>query len=126
MSLDILVIDDDEIDREALMRKLKRLRRRISFYEADNRDDALQITNDRKLDLILCDWALSAYRDGLELVSWVRDDKTTRNANVPIILVSGYMDQHLVEESLRCGANTTLEKPIELDELNWCLKDLRV
>lgn len=122
----ILVVDDDEIDREALMRKLTKLRRRISFREADNRDDAFKITADQKLDLIICDWALSAYRDGLELITWVRDDKKAPNVDIPIILVSGFLDQNLINESQRSGVDAALEKPIELDELRWCLEDLRL
>lgn len=126
MQLNILVVDDDEIDREALMRKLTKLRRRISFHEADNRDDALKIAADEKLDLMVCDWALSAYRDGLELITLVRDDKKAPNSEIPIILMSGFLDQNLIQESEKSGVDATLEKPIEIDELRWCLEDLRL
>lgn len=124
MNTRVLVIDDDEIDRTALKRKLKKWRRRITFMEAKDRDEALRIVNEEEPDVIFCDWALAPYRDGLEFVSWVRENEANNDNATPIVIVSGYLDETLVSDSLRCGANAALEKPVDQEQLRWTMDDL--
>ena len=64
----ILVVDDEEIIRDLCARALKD----YHILQADNGRDAMQIINDRPVDLVLVD-VMMPIMNGLDLLQQVKD-----------------------------------------------------
>jgi signal transduction histidine kinase len=104
----ILVVDDEEIIRDLCARALKDFR----ILEADNGRDALQILNDRPVDLVLVD-VMMPIMNGLDLLQQVKD----RDADQLVIVMTGYADKDIILRALKANADDFIQKPINLLQL---------
>jgi adenylate cyclase len=104
----ILVVDDNAMNRDLLLRQLAR-----SGYMVDTANDgveALERIADREYDLILLD-VLMPRLDGVETLRRIRADE--RLQDVPVLMLSS-LDE--VDSALRCielGAEEYLPKPFQ-------------
>ncbi len=113
MSLKVLVVDDDFINRKLLHTLLKRNDKVIDITEAENGSDALdKLRKDSSINLILLDIMMPIV-DGIEFLKIFRAD--SENTNVPIIVLS--TDDTRKTEVFDNGANDFLRKPIKEDQL---------
>ena len=105
----ILVVDDDEIMRNALKRLLE-----SEGYEVVLAEDGLAFSkvleDGRKLDLILLDINLP-WVDGFELCKMVKEHNEF--SKVPLILVSGRKSDEDVEKGFDMGCNDYVVKPFD-------------
>jgi class 3 adenylate cyclase/CheY-like chemotaxis protein len=104
----ILVVDDDEANREVLARRLVRLGYRT--VEARNGVEALEILASAPIDLVLLD-VMMPEMDGYAVLERRRHDPALRD--IPVIMISA-LDQ--VESIVRCieqGAEDYLPKPFD-------------
>jgi putative two-component system response regulator len=113
MSLKVLVVDDDFINRKLLHTLLKRNSTVSEIVEAENGSDALdKLRKDSSINLILLDIMMPIV-DGVEFLKIFRADR--ENAHIPIIVLS--TDDTRKAEVFDNGANDFLRKPIKEDLL---------
>ncbi len=70
-TLNILIIDDDEVDRMAVSRALKAAKVRMKLSEASDYSEAVQILENNDFDCIFVDYLLPG-KDGLVVVQEIR------------------------------------------------------
>ncbi len=103
--LDILVVDDDEVDRMALRRSLGTTNLDISITEAADADTALVAIGHTAFDCIFLDYHLPG-RSGLALVKQIRH----RGVKVPLIVLTGQGDEQTAVKLMKAGASDYLPK----------------
>ncbi len=98
--IDILVVDDDEIDRESVRRLLGPAYR---VSEASSADEALQAVDAARPDCILLDYRLPGM-DGIELLPDI-----TRHS-IPVIILTGVESSEIIVRAMQRGAQDYLVK----------------
>lgn len=63
------------------------------------------------IDVVLTDW-LMPRESGLNLIQWIRSHREDSIKFMPIILVSGYTSEAVLEQARDNGANEALVKPL--------------
>ena len=104
----VLVVEDDEITREAVSQYL-----RLSGFnvlEAESGEKALDLS--RKVDVALVDVKLPGM-SGIELVSEIK----SRNLSCVVFIVTAYDDTETVKKSVEAGADDFIKKPVNLELL---------
>jgi two-component system cell cycle response regulator DivK len=113
----VLVVDDYEDTRELYGEYL-----RFAGYDAVTAADgstALEYARQQKWDVIVLDIALPRL-DGLTVLRHLRSDASTRD--VPVIVLSASVREHVRAEALATGANLFLPKPCAPDELEGAIR----
>lgn len=110
----ILVVEDDDETRAALVRDLRTRGYRID--EAPDGRTAIQRWEARRPDVVLLDLGLPDM-DGLEIVRHLR-----RDAMTPIVILSGRYEEREKVEALERGADDYVTKPFGVDELSARLR----
>jgi serine phosphatase RsbU (regulator of sigma subunit) len=105
-SATLLIIDDDEVVRASIAAYLEDSG--FSVLQASNGLQGLQIFEQKKPDLVICDLRMPQV-GGLELIRQV----TTIAPDMPVIVVSGAGVMNDAVEALRLGAADYLVKPLE-------------
>jgi two-component system response regulator DevR len=111
----VLLVDDHVIVRRGL-RSILELEPDISVVaEAGGREEALRTIDRVKPDVILLDLKLSAEHDaeGLELCSEILD----RRPESRVVILSTFLDENLLNQSLRRGAKAYVLKEVDVVEL---------
>jgi signal transduction histidine kinase len=110
--LKILVVDDDEIDRIAVQRGLRKTGLEIEFSEASSYGEALVMLTDgvislkrNSFDCVFLDYRLPD-RDGLALIQELQN----RGIKVPLIVMTGQGDEQIAVELMKAGASDYLPK----------------
>lgn len=113
MALNVLIVDDDFINRKLLQTLLKKNSDIAYIQEAVNGSDALdKLKEDSSINFILLDIIMPIV-DGIEFLKIFRSD--IANAHIPIIVLS--TDDSRKTEIFDNGANDFLRKPIREDDL---------
>jgi len=114
MDLNVLVVDDDFINRKLIQAMLKRHPDMFGeIVEAENGSEALSIMKSREdINLILLD-ILMPVLDGKEFLKIFRADE--ENKKIPVIVLS--TDDTQKSAVLSLGAEDFIIKPINEDEL---------
>ena len=107
----VLVVDDEELYRNALERILGRAGHQV--HTARNASEALGIASSEPMDLVLCDVKMPGI-NGIELVRQLREIEP----DLPSIVITGYGSAESSVEALRAGAFWYLEKPFEQAHLD--------
>ncbi|MFZ6766384.1 putative bifunctional diguanylate cyclase/phosphodiesterase [Undibacterium sp. Di26W] len=105
-TLDILIIDDDELDRRSVIRAMKQVPVSVNIVEASNALDGLLKAKATAFDVILLDYRLPD-RDGIEVLKSLRLDKIHHAA---IIMLTHQEDVTLAEQAIEAGAQDFLLK----------------
>ena len=113
-SATVLVVEDDEETRRAVVRDLSARGYRVE--EAADGAAALARWEQRRPDLVLLDLGLPDV-DGLTIIRRIRRDATT-----PIVILSGRYEEREKVEALDLGADDYVTKPFGVDELNARLR----
>jgi len=112
MSLDILVVDDEQDIRELVAGVLQ-----DEGYEtraAADSDAALEAIATRRPSLVLLDvWLQGSRLDGLELLEEIK----RRDASIPVLVISGHGNIDTAVAAIRRGAVDFIEKPFNADRL---------
>ena len=108
--LSILVVDDDEIMRNAMKRILEGEGYRIIL--AEDGMELSKVLERVRLDLILLDVNLP-WVDGFELCQMIKGHHSLRN--VPLILVSGRKSKEDVRLGFESGCDDYITKPFDID-----------
>jgi two-component system, cell cycle response regulator DivK len=108
----ILVVDDDEMNRDMLSRRL--LRKGYEVVLAVNGLEAIERTSAERPELILMDLSMPVL-DGYEATRRLKGDGET--ASIPIIGLSAHAMVGDREKALAAGCDDYDTKPVELPRL---------
>jgi DNA-binding NtrC family response regulator len=110
----ILIVDDEKHTREGLRESLDE---EFDVYTASNIDEALNVLDADRIDLVLTDLRIGG-EDGMALI-----EKVLQRARPPIcILMTAYGSIATAVEAMRKGAYDFVTKPINLDELGMKIR----
>jgi adenylate cyclase len=104
----LLVVDDDEANRDMLSRRLERLGYQVAL--AENGRTALSMIAEEPFDLILLDIVMPEL-DGYEVLLRLKADETQRH--VPVIVLSASDELDTAVRCIELGAEDYLPKPID-------------
>lgn len=106
----LLIAEDDYLVREELKRSLKKIACEL-VGEANNGEVALQMVQELKPDIVLMDIKMPKM-DGLEAAALIQEKCPT-----PVIILTAYETQALVEKSSEAGVAAYLTKPPDASEI---------
>lgn len=89
----------------------------IQIMESNNGEEALDILMKNKISFVLTDINMP-FMDGITLISHV----TKMYPDIPIFVLSGYSDFHLVRDALTGGALDYLLKPVKEKEFREVIR----
>ena len=113
MSINVLIVDDDFINRKLILTLLKKNPLIKEMQEAENGSEALdKIKKDPSINLVLLDIMMPIV-DGVEFLKIFRSDMA--NSHIPVIVLS--TDDTRKTEVFDNGANDFLRKPIKESDL---------
>jgi len=104
----LLVVDDDEYNRDMLSRRLQKAGYRVAV--AENGTRALAMVTAADFDLILLDVMMEGV-SGLEVLKDLR--QTYPATDLPVIMATAKTQSTDVVEALRLGANDYVTKPLD-------------
>jgi len=113
--MNILVVDD-----MPAMRAFVRAGIKISFpgkvqiEEAESGELAMKELQNRRYDLILCDWNMPGIK-GTELLQWVKSQDDLKS--IPFIMLTANNEKDIVMEAIKSGINDFITKPTTIDIL---------
>lgn len=107
MKQNILIVEDHELTRFGLKTTFEGVDYIENIYEADSAENAIQLFNDNKIDLIIMDLGLPNM-NGIEATKQIRSS----NKDVKIIILTSHNDEKEVLNSLKAGANAYCSKEI--------------
>ena len=115
-----ILVTDDEVDLEVLIRQKFRQKIREQTYEfifAVNGNDALlKIQENPDVDIVISDINMPEM-DGLTLLSRLQDS----NPLIKSVIVSAYGDMENIRTAMNLGAFDFITKPINFEDLNLTL-----
>lgn len=109
-ALEVLIIDDDEVDRMSIRRALKHASLPVNVVEAKTGTEGIAFARDRVFDVILLDFSLPD-RDGLDVLNILRQNQSVEST---VVMLSRQENPVLAEQAIEGGAQDFLLK----DEVN--------
>ncbi|HEX4468235.1 MAG TPA: sigma-54 dependent transcriptional regulator [Gemmatimonadaceae bacterium] len=111
----VLLVDQDPSVRGVLTKALARFGH--DALTASNAAEALQALSANHIDLVICDWNMSAASagqlDGLELLRALREE----DRDVPVIMLTEFGTIEHAVSAMRAGATHYLAKPFQNEQL---------
>ena len=104
----LLIVDDNEMNRDLLSRRLERKGYAVSV--AENGHKTLEWVGQYDVDLVLLDIEMPG-TSGLEVLKTLR--QTYSPNQLPVIMVTAKVQSHDIVEALSLGANDYVTKPID-------------
>lgn len=102
----VLVVDDNEMNRDMLSRRLERQGYQVDV--AENGIRALELIDERGYDLVLLD-IMMPKMNGYEVLERLKADELRRS--IPVIMISAVDDLDSVVKCIELGAEDYLFKP---------------
>lgn len=102
----VLVVDDNEMNRDMLARRLQR--QNCEVLMAENGAVALDLVRARPVDLVLLDIMMPGV-SGYEVLETIKSDPALRH--IPVIMISAVDDIDSVVKCIELGAEDYLFKP---------------
>ena len=104
----VLVVDDEELNREGLARRLER--HEYAVTSARSGREAIDLLGERKFDLVLLDIMMPGM-NGLEVLKFLR--RVDSLIELPIIMVTAKGESEDIVEAFELGANDYVTKPLD-------------
>ena len=114
----ILIVEDNEMNRDMLSRRL--MRKGFEIVMAEDGQKGVDMSKSENPDLILMDLSLPVM-DGWEATSTIKSDPETNS--IPIIVLTAHAMAGDREKALAAGADEYDTKPIEFKRLLGKIKD---
>ncbi len=109
---EVLIVDDSKTIRDTLSMLVGAIN--CHAYTASNGFEALDLLNKQHVDLVITDLTMPKMT-GLQLLGEIR--KTFNPAQLPVILVSGTLDQFITQQAMAAGVSDVVKKPFEARKL---------
>lgn len=104
--LKLLIVDDDDVDRERLRRMLLKSDIETHVLEASSVEDSMAFLKDDDFDCVIVDYRLGL-NSGLTLLNNIR---TILEKRCAVIMVTGLGDEEVAAQAMRLGASDYLLK----------------
>jgi len=111
MAKSILIVDDEEIIRNVLRRKLEQTTA-YKVYTADDGVVALDMFKEQPVDLVISD-LLMKEMNGIELLRNLKSIEPS----IPVIIITGYGTLDDAIEAIHLGAEDFIKKPFDINEV---------
>ena len=108
----ILLVEDNEMNRDMLSRRL--LRNNFEVVMAVNGQEGVDMAKSERPDIILMDMSLPVM-DGWEATRTIKGDDVTRA--IPVIALTAHAMESDREQAMQAGCDDFDTKPIELPRL---------
>ena len=108
----ILLVEDNELNRDMLSRRLERHGFDIIF--ANNGKESIEVARDSQPNVILMDINLPIM-DGWEATRTIKSDDSIKQ--IPVIGLSAHAMSEDRQKALDCGCNEYETKPVDLPRL---------
>ncbi len=105
--MNILLVDDDQVDRDLVKRTLKKSSLDANIAEALTVDEGLSLYRASTFDLILLDYRMPQ-RDGIEMIVELRNEP--KDASTAIVMMSASENEELALDCIKAGAQDFLVK----------------
>lgn len=105
-SYSVLVIEDDDVDREKILRLLKKSDIALNIFEESSAIDALNILKKEEFNCVIVDYHLPDAL-GSDLIDAIHNHKKNPT---PIIMISGNSDERIIANVMRDGIFDYLPK----------------
>jgi Response regulators consisting of a CheY-like receiver domain and a winged-helix DNA-binding domain len=112
MNKKILIVDDEELIRKFLVRKLVKM-----GYEVQSAEDGMEAVEAAKVfkpDLILMDIAMPVM-SGSDAIRLIREEEDIKDTSIIAISAKAFPEE--LKDGLDAGANLYLTKPIKFHEI---------
>lgn len=116
--LSVLLVDDSLLVRKQLRGILEGLD--CEVFEAANGEQALEIVENFKLDLVLMDIVMPG-ADGIDTLKRIKEFNDT----VKIVMVSSVGTQSYLKEAIKLGAYDFLQKPVSEEAIHRLIGKLQ-
>jgi two-component system chemotaxis response regulator CheY len=113
--LHVLIVDGNRHMRTVVRGVLRAFGFR-QIHEASDTPAALKEMGIVSFDVVITEYALQTM-DGLGFVHQIRAGQDSPNHYIPVIMLTGHTEQHIVAEARDCGVNEFLAKPISPEAL---------
>ena len=108
----IIVVDDEEVIRYTLQKKLSR--QGYNVISLEKAEDVLYLLkNGQKVDLIITDVKLRKM-DGIELLRRIHGQER----HIPVLIISGHSNVEDAIKALRYGASDFIRKPFDINDVS--------
>ena len=104
---EILVVDDNRVNRLLVAQLLEQLKHRVSF--AENGRQALEVLRDHPVDLVLLDVEMPEM-NGYQTLEALQADRKLRD--IPVVMMSSVDEVDSVARCVEMGAEDYLFKPV--------------
>lgn len=111
MSQGKILIVDDQFGIRILLNEVFQLAGYTTF-QAANGKKALELAEEHSPDLVLLDVKIPGM-DGIEILKKLKET----NPEIPVIIMTAYGEQDLINEAIDSGAVTYFSKPFDINEL---------
>ena len=111
----ILVVEDSSVIQNVIRQILE-----FQNYDVTSAKDgreALELCEAHQYDIILMDISMP-FLDGTATLKGIRALEDKKKASVPVLAVTGNIENYTAQEFIRAGFNDLHEKPIDFDELS--------
>lgn len=115
----ILIVDDEKIERNGIVFLMKRMGITLEISEAANGLAALDILKKQKIDILLTDVKMP-FMDGIELIR----NAVTLTQNMKIIIFSGYNEFEYAKLAVKLGVSDYILKPVDPQEFDHTMKSV--
>lgn len=105
--MEILIVDDDEVDRALVIRTLKKSDLEVNITQASTVDEGLALFKSSQFDIVLLDYRMPQ-RDGIEMIVELRNEP--KEESTAIVMMSSSEDESLALECIHAGAQDFLLK----------------
>lgn len=105
--MNVLIVDDDAIERMAIKRELKKQIGSHTITDIDNAYAALEAIENQQFDILLLDYKMPLL-NGLEFILKVKH--LPKSNDIAIVIISNYSDEETMLECINAGAQDFLLK----------------
>lgn len=109
----ILVVDDERIERNGIKMLLRHMQLPCEIAEAANGRDALEYLKEHTADILLTDVKMP-FMDGIQLIEECKKDD--RNEDMKCVIFSGCSEFDYARKAVRLGVSDYILKPVDPSE----------
>ena len=120
-ALEVLVVEDNAVNRMVTSRFLDKLGHRVTL--AEHGGEALDRLGERPFDLVLMDCQMPVM-DGFEAVTRLRSQEARTGEHTPIIALTANVLERDRERCREVGMDGFLSKPMRIDELRSAIDEV--